>query len=172
MVSNADKAAWDKFYAAEAVAAAKEQAAAASRAAARAAARAASASAAAAEAGGGASMQQQQQPEASQQEDAEQPEQAEELQPPSLPQQVFWTDGKSGGFVRHWGVGFCTRVWCATSGVPQASASQLQPASARRGPDASDAPTQPPKLHLPNLPEQRGVGDQPLSVINHCHDSG
>jgi hypothetical protein len=96
MVSSADRAAWDKHFAAEATQAAKQQEAAQQRSAARVAARAA----AAAEAGGPQISQQQQQQQQQQQDVGQQPEQQQEqeleLQPPSMPQQVFWTDGKTG----------------------------------------------------------------------------
>ena len=88
MVSRADTDAWDKHYAAEAARAATEQAAARQRAAAKAAAKAAAAAGAA-----GSIPQQQQQHQGQDAADVQQLEQHEELQPPSLPQQVLWTDG-------------------------------------------------------------------------------
>jgi hypothetical protein len=111
MVSNADVAAWDKYYALEAAQAKMEQAAAAKRSAARAAARAA----AAAEAGGGGSsisQQQEQQEEGLQQ---QQLEHEEELVPPSMPQQVFWTDGKTGGCHLCRSECICHRYLCCDS---------------------------------------------------------
>lgn len=90
MVSKADMAAWDKYYAAEALQAAEAAAAARQRSAARAAAKAAAAE------GSPGIVQQQHQVGSEEGADLQQQEQHEELQPPSLPQQVLWTDGKTG----------------------------------------------------------------------------
>jgi len=95
MVSKADMSAWDKHYAAEALQAAEAAAAARQRSAARAAAKAAAEGSLGA---AGLIVQQQQQHQAGSEQgaDLQQQEQHEELQPPSLPQQVLWTDGKTG----------------------------------------------------------------------------
>jgi ribosome biogenesis GTPase A len=95
MIARADRAAWDKHFTAEAAAA---QAAAAAKAAAKrkvAAARAGTAASLGAE-----GKQQQQQHESEQQQQQQQQQQeAEDAGPPPLPQQVFWTDGKTGSGV-------------------------------------------------------------------------
>jgi outer membrane protein OmpA-like peptidoglycan-associated protein len=104
MISNADAAAWDKYYSADAAAAAAAKAAARKKAEARAAAKAAAAAAADGQDDDEQQQQQQQQQEEDQEEGEEsqqQPDQLEELQPPSMPQQVFWTDGKTGAAPTH-----------------------------------------------------------------------
>jgi hypothetical protein len=93
MISNADAAAWDKYYIADAAAAAVAKAAARKKAEARAAAKAAAAAGAD---GLGDDEQQQQEDQEDGAESQQQPDQLKELQPPSMPQQVFWTDGKTG----------------------------------------------------------------------------
>lgn len=94
MVSKSDQTAWDRHYAAEGAAAAAAQAAAQQRAAAKAAAKAAAA--AAGDSGAGASIQQQQQDGEDEGQQQQQLDQHADPQPPSLPQQVLWTDGKTG----------------------------------------------------------------------------
>ncbi|WIA31279.1 hypothetical protein OEZ86_002181 [Tetradesmus obliquus] len=93
MIARADRAAWDKHLTAEAAAA---QAAADAKAAAK-------RKAAAARAAAAADSEQQHAAQVQQQEEEQQQQQAqhepEDAGPPPLPQQVFWTDGKTGSGV-------------------------------------------------------------------------